>query len=316
MKKMKTLSLIMLVGAVLLGGCSTDKGEKKSTNESSTNPKSQKTAVKWPYYEIRKEGEIKGYLLGTIHMGKAEMYPFPHKIVKDLSKSKNFITEVEQINMETPPDQEEAMNAMMTDTPITDEMSDETRKKYQAVLESYGVTDEEMAPFNRYGVYMMFQGQAMASAEDGTFDQAEASTYGVEKQLTIHHKQNKDQSNIGLETPEFQAEMAIKSFSVPEDIDKWVDSLLTKEETAKSSSNVGAIQNYIEGINDVSDVPKEQNDIINVSRNKTWSEKLPDYLEKDHQSFIAVGNAHLGGEEGLVSLLKKGGFELTRVTFD
>lgn len=318
MKKWLNLSLSILLGALILGGCATNKGVKEKASESkpadSTYKKGGEYDVKWPYYEIRKDGSIAGYLLGTVHMGKPEMYPFPDKIITDLAKSDNFITEVERTKMEKPADQEGKYAAMMAETPITNEMSEETRKKYQAILASYDLTEEGLASLNRYGVYMLLF--SMVGATDASFDPEEAKTYGVDSQLTIHHKKNKKQKNIALETSEFQTEKMIEGFSVPKDINQWVDSLLTKEENANSSSNVGSIQEYMDSGSNIADVPKEQNEILNYARNKTWSEELPDYLKKDHQSFIAVGNAHLVGDRGLVKLLEKQGYKLTRITFE
>ena len=40
-------------------------------------------------------------------------------------------------------------------------------------------------------------------------------------------------------------------------------------------------------------------------RNSNWAKKLPDLLENEEPTLIAVGAAHLGGEQGLLNLLQK-----------
>lgn len=321
MKKGLKLSISLLMGLLLLNvaGCATNKDKK--TNESSgtidstrSTNKEQTAKVKWPYYEIAKDGEVKGYLLGTVHIGKPEMFPFPEKIITDLESSTNFITELEVADMEKPVDPEEVPVGVMTETPITADMSEATRQTYQKILASYGLKEEDIAPYSRYGIYISLSQLAMIS--DTTYDPVVAVENGVDTQLTSFHKKNNGQKNIGLETLDFQKEIMVKTYNVPEDINAWVETLLPMEENQQSSSNVGAIQKYIDGKLDTSGTSKEQNDIINTSRNKTWSEILPQHLQQKNNSFIAVGAAHLLGEDSLIELLKKAGFDVSPVTFD
>lgn len=319
MKKWISISLIALT-SLMIGGCSENKSEKANiTNESTIESdaavsKKSSLKVKWPYYEIAKDGEVKGHLLGVLHIGKPEMYPFPENIITDLEQSENFITEVSVDQKEASLDEEKNLALMTTSVPLTTDMSEASRKKYQDILASYDFTEANVATLSRYGVYMMLFASAMS--EDPTIDPQVLSENGVDAQLTTYHLKNKQQTNIPLETTDFQTETMAKAYNLPEDINQWVDTLLTKEDNAKTSSNIGAIQSYIDGKLDTSGTTDEQNEIINHSRNLTWSEKLPTYLEKKDQSFIAVGAAHLIGDKGLVELLKKAGYEVKLITFD
>ena len=51
---------------------------------------------------------------------------------------------------------------------------------------------------------------------------------------------------------------------------------------------------------------------INKDRNIAWMEKLPEMM-KDKSCFIAVGALHLSGEEGLLNLLEKAGYNVEPV---
>jgi uncharacterized protein len=54
-----------------------------------------------------------------------------------------------------------------------------------------------------------------------------------------------------------------------------------------------------------------ENEVVN-KRNQLMAERaLP--LLADGNAFIAVGSAHLPGEQGLVELLRKAGYEVTAV---
>lgn len=50
-----------------------------------------------------------------------------------------------------------------------------------------------------------------------------------------------------------------------------------------------------------------------VDRNTAWTQQLDATLSKSQRPFIAVGAAHLPGEDGLVSLLEKEGYSLSRI---
>ena len=49
-----------------------------------------------------------------------------------------------------------------------------------------------------------------------------------------------------------------------------------------------------------------------TDRNKNMADRI-DLLMKKQSIFIAVGAAHLGGEEGLVNLLKRKGYTLKEI---
>lgn len=247
-------------------------------------------------------------------VGKAEMYPFPEKIQEDLKASENFITEISKEDLQEPEiDQAAMQEKMITETPLTKGMNEVSHERYQEVIESYGLTEEDVAPLNRYGLSMTLFALGL---QEGADDLNILEEYGVDQQLTLLHQKNPQQKNIALETVEFQNEIIEQSYNVPENINKWVETLLTKEESIESASSVGAVQKYIDGEIDEISTNEEQNEIINLSRNKTWSEKLPEYLQQKNQSFIAVVAAHLGNERGLIALLEEQGYEVTPVTFD
>ena len=53
----------------------------------------------------------------------------------------------------------------------------------------------------------------------------------------------------------------------------------------------------------------ENMDILLTKRNQNWVEELKEIL-KSKSVFIAVGAAHLVGEQGLITLLRKEGYTL------
>lgn len=49
------------------------------------------------------------------------------------------------------------------------------------------------------------------------------------------------------------------------------------------------------------------------ARNRRWLPKIEGYLRSDRISFVVVGSAHLGGPEGLLTLLRKRGYQLEQL---
>lgn len=64
--------------------------------------------------------------------------------------------------------------------------------------------------------------------------------------------------------------------------------------------------------NDPCPATAEEKDILNKYRNHQWLEKLP-ALMKEKSSFIAVGCAHLVGEDGLIKGLRELGYKVEPV---
>jgi uncharacterized protein YbaP (TraB family) len=52
--------------------------------------------------------------------------------------------------------------------------------------------------------------------------------------------------------------------------------------------------------------------VILDKRNQNWLTKLPE-LMRERSSMIAVGAGHLGGEQGVINLLRLSGYEVTPV---
>jgi uncharacterized protein YbaP (TraB family) len=56
----------------------------------------------------------------------------------------------------------------------------------------------------------------------------------------------------------------------------------------------------------------EEEAALNKDRNHKWMKKLPEIMQ-EKSSFIAVGALHLAGEDGLLNLLEKSGYNVEQV---
>ena len=318
-KKIGLLFISLLIVLIAFVGCKDKKKEEiKETNpviETDTTDEKvevEKITVKWPYYEIKKDGEVKGHLMGTIHIGKEGMYPFPEQIVENLKESENFVTEVDMKEMNSPETQQKALGYMISQEPLTTNMSEESKINYIEILKSFGYSEEMVSKFSKFGIQQMFQAKILDTSQVKN---------GVDMQLTALSNKNEGQKNIGLETIESQFTALSKIYDEPADINEWVSELVPLEELKKSEYD-DILNNYLQGdILKLYETPEStgmtqnQFDLLLTNRNNAWMEKLPSLLEKENQSFIAVGVGHLPGDVGLLKQLESKGYELNLVEF-
>lgn len=143
-----------------------------------------------------------------------------------------------------------------------------------------------------------------------------AATNGME--LVIQREAHLQSKKIrGLETAEFQAGLfdSIPYEQQARDLVNYIDSSDSYRKTTRELVETYRRQDLekIDSLTRSSD-PGMTNylDLLLYQRNRKWVDSL-DLLLPNKPLLIAVGAAHLPGEQGLISLLKKRGFELTPV---
>ena len=317
--KFGLLLLSLLLTLFVFVGCKDKKKEEvKETNAvietdiPENKEEVEKISVKWPYYEIKKDGEVKGHLMGTIHIGKEGMYPFPEQIVQHLKSAENFVTEVNMKDMNSPQTQQMALEYLISKEPLTTNMSEESKIKYIEILKSFGYSEEMVSKFSKFGIQQMFQAKIL--------DPSQVKN-GVDMQLTAISNKNEGQKNIGLETIEIQFTALSKIYDEPTDINEWVSELVPLEELKKSEYD-DILNNYLQGdilkfyeTPESTGMTQEQFDLMLTNRNNAWMEQLPSLLEGENQSFIAVGAGHLPGDVGLIKQLESKGYKLNLMEF-
>lgn len=101
----------------------------------------------------------------------------------------------------------------------------------------------------------------------------------------------------------FQAKELVKMLDVKTD-----DSDFQKMVQVYKSQNLDELYAIIKGQSEGSALE----DVLLVKRNKNWIQKIVN-IAQTQPSFIAVGAGHLGGENGVIHLLKAQGFKVTPV---
>ena len=265
-------------------------------------------------WEITGNGlEAPSYVYGTIHMiGKKDFFfTDPTKAAMDAADQFAFEIDLEQMN-----DIGAMMPLMMKafmrgDTTLKDLLSDE---EYKIVSDH----------FQKIGLPLMFVERikpmflsAMTGGEMMSPPGADSGSSGmVSYEFEIMEVAKKGKKPIsGLETAEFQMSM-FDSIPYKMQAQMLMEAIQSESDPSGNSQMDEMVQMYkeqdIEAM--VSMMDDEGGicgfeDLLLVNRNKKWIPIMEDMM-KEKVTFFAVGAGHLGGQYGVIRLLKEAGYSL------
>lgn len=298
------LSLLVLLGLSCKGSKeSVDQVEEVKPKPTMSNalPNGQQSL----FWEIRKEGvEEPSYLFGTIHVISNDDYFMGERVVEKLSQSDHLVMELDFDNMD--------MGAIASMGLLPDEktMSDylsEADYDYISTVLSDSIGLSKMAFENAYSrmkpifmeqlVIFRFLGENPVSYESN-FDLM-ADKHGIK--------------TSGLETFEEQLEF-LDQIPLEQQFEDLKDAITNWGETRSQFQelvNAYVAQDLIR-LNELIEVEMagtETQDLLLNKRNENWIPQLQEIIEAGN-AFIAVGAGHLGGDNGVINLLRNAGYEV------
>ena len=249
------------------------------------------------------------YILGTMHLiGKAYFY-FPEDLQKLVKNSQQLVMELAGL-----PDQAKAMELMLL--PDSVKMNDFFSEEHMALI--YDFMEKEMKINKEMFDIMFAKMKPFFVLQLIAQKQFEGETESYEMSLISLANKN-DITLLGLETIEQQ----IGFFdAIPaEEFGKMIAEYFTNADSLKAQTQrlqeiyrSGQLDTLAKFMVESSPELMEFEDILLTDRNAAW---IPKIIELIHQkpTFIAVGAAHLAGDEGVLNLLKKKGYKVTPVAF-
>jgi uncharacterized protein YbaP (TraB family) len=246
------------------------------------------------------------YLLGSIHVAKAGIYPLDDRIEKAFTASDDLVVEV---NMT--PEKIAAVAAKMAakgvyppGDSLEKHISPETLQATQAQAVKLGLSAEKLIALKPWFVsfLLVMRSQKAAGIE---------SENGIDKhfeKLAADHKQI-----LNLETADSQLDL-FDSFNDQEQDVLLANSLKENDNLGKSTEQLTAA--WVQGdarameallTEGMADSPLKQKFFKSVfeDRNKLMAAKISDLMKQKKTYFIVVGAGHMVGKGGLVSLLGK-----------
>ncbi len=294
-----------------------DTGDTSKTESSSSN-----TITPAMWKAESKDGSCV-YMLGTIHATDESGRDLPDYFEEAFDYCDAIAVEADVTTVLEDPSQAFDMvyKLMYTDgETIKEHLSDETYNALVKLFKSKGLYMEMYDTFKP----MMW----MSLAENAVIDEAGLdSTQSIDGIVTNRAKEeNKDV--IELESVDFQIdafdslsdgilEALFSSYTTDESYQNQVASMKETYEAWKS----GTLSESIAGDYDMYDLTDEEkalyeeyNKVLLVDRNAAMAEKTEKFLEDGDKVLVCVGAAHYYGDDGIVSLLEKEGYTVTRLS--
>lgn len=244
------------------------------------------------------------YLFGTMHLIPKKDFEISKKVINTLKHCQELILE---LNLTNEKEMELAQQMQITNNCISDGLSKKEAAELNQILKSdYQIS---LAEVDHLSPMMVMNKMVTAS-----FEEEEMTAIEMELIASAIHSKMKIK---GLETVKAQIKIAQKIFTPKELLrqmrmgDDYPEVVQTMIEAYKNG-NLATLQ---ESIKDRRFMTVEAEMIMVTNRNKSWAHKIPLLLSKEKPIFFAVGAGHLGGEKGLIVLLKKQGFNLRPLKF-
>lgn len=251
-------------------------------------------------YKIEGNNIQPSYLFGTIHLLPQEDFELETKVEDAFEQADKLVLE---IDMDDPKLQQEMMKYSMMpgDLSIEQFLSEEDYARLDAELKaSSGMGLEavkKMKPFMLYSMLMTkYMGEQVASFE------LEFVQMAIKMQKEV----------LGLE--EIKEQFAVfDSIPYEQQVEDIVEMMNEEDKTKDIFRNM--IELYkaedVEGLyNTFGEYYKEnprEIELLLHQRNRNWIARIGE-LAKDKKVFFGVGAGHLGGEQGVLNLLRQAGY--------
>lgn len=251
------------------------------------------------------------YLLGSVHVLKPSDYPLSNSIDHAFTSSDTVVFELDiaESTSEAATKLIVDYSSYKDDTTLKASLTPETYARLEKALSKRGLNIKNANKLKPWAVGTMLTVEELQRL-------GFMPAYGVDMQY--YTKSLVAGKNImALEPLEYQLEVFNSMSSV--DQDAFVRQSLKEIEGMESefpdmvkawkSGNVKGLQKLLEPCEEF----KQTCEMIITQRNLNWLPKVENLLKSKGTSLVIVGAAHMVGDDGLVSLLKKKGYKVVQL---
>jgi len=268
---------------------------------SMANPVETENSLVW---KIEGKNIQTSYIFGTFHLISENDFHLSESVKNALQSTDRLILE---LDMDDPGLQQAMMQHMQMPAGTTlDKLLDK---------EAYAAVDSVLKATAGAGLQMMntFKPFVVASMLIGTYIEGNVTSYEM---VLMQMAKNDNKEVLGIETVEEQMTI-FDSIPYQQQADDLAEMVLEREKSEKLFAKM--IKLYkdedFEGLYDMMEEYYETDYELRLlldKRNQLWQKRLPEMI-REKSAFIAVGAGHMGGENGIIPLLKKAGYKVTPV---
>ena len=247
------------------------------------------------------------FLFGTVHVGKADIYPLAAIIEDSFKQSDILVEEVDPANAAEA--QRRSQNILKGAIyPDGDGVANHLSETTRARLAEYAKAGQLGADYARAKPWLLSLMIVQRQLQQMGFDPSK----GLDRHF-IQEARRMDKPIEGLETADFQLRM-FSSFSEELQDQLLLATLVDAEQATEildrtmeawRSGNIAAMEDLI--TRDVREYPflKTLKEKMFYERNDAMTRKIEAFLETGKTYFVAVGAGHLVGERGIVNQLRR-----------
>ncbi|WP_374174319.1 TraB/GumN family protein [Flavobacterium tructae] len=248
-------------------------------------------------WEVSGNGLSKSsYLYGTIHAICSKDYFLSEKTKKAFEASTELVLE---IDLADPKEMADMQQMAMGKEPLSKKLSPEQLAKLGVILEkATGMTVKQVDAFSLAALMSLISVKSFG-CDDIKLYEMEFVQLAKKRNIEIG----------GLETVKSQIKVLENAYTDDELLNmlEGLNASLTSELVAFYKSE--NIKRLYDVTADEKMSSEKTNKIILDDRNSNWVKKMPELMKKE-RIFFAVGSAHLGGEYGVINLLRKAGYKV------
>jgi uncharacterized protein YbaP (TraB family) len=248
-------------------------------------------------WEVSGNGLSKpSYLYGTIHMICSSDYFLTDKTKRAFESSEKLMLE---INFSDPKEMSQMQQLAMGKEPLSKKLTPEQLTKLDDILiKTTGMAVKQVDSFTLLTVMSLISMKTFGCA-DLKFYEMEFIDQAKKRNIEIGGLESVKDQFVILEDAYTNDEIiAMLDESVPEETAKLVSTY--KAENIESLYNITTDERF---------TSKKTKKIILDERNLNWVKSMAELVKKQ-SVFFAVGSAHLGGEFGVINLLRKAGYKV------
>ncbi len=283
------------------------KAATATSNE--TDEKLEKTLL----WKVTGKGIKPSYVFGTIHMIGADDFFWSDKMKKAFNKTDKLVMEIDMSQMLATSMQMLKLAPMNDNKQLKDLITAEEYDMVKTYFTEEASAQTKMTPFSMIENWKPMLVQSMLSTE-----MIEGPVKMYEMELTTM-AQEREMNFGGLETVADQMEV-FNTISYEAQAKILVETVANLKKGDTGSEDFGKLvdkykEQDVDGMLEAMAGDLEEMDgqeALLDNRNRNWIPQIKE-MSKKEKTFYAVGAGHLGGENGVIRLLRKEGFKVTPV---
>ncbi len=258
-----------------------------------------------PFYTIQgKRNRV--FILGSVHVGKPEFYPFPDYIEKSFAESENLAVEADIRKVQDPEIAEKIRSvSLLEENQTLDKViSQSLYTKIDSILKDYGLSIEKFQRFRPWIIAVTLS--RLSAASEGYLSEEGADRYFLN-------------ASAGKKVIELEGALEQIRFLSELDNEPYLAYNVMMHKTAgyrlnkmmkawRSGDAEGVLAQAFPDPELLSGDEKNIHKKLITDRNIIMAKKIEGFLDQEEDYFIVIGAAHIGGKGGVIELLRSEGF--------